>query len=249
MIDFFSFCLASSFLSHMINFEMKNQLPSSSEDLVEAAIKGVVSAIPVVGGLIAELGSCLGSPLEKRKRAWSDEVEAALAELASKHQRLPHALAEDPSFVSALLKATRAALATHQKLKIAALRSFLVAIGAKKVTDEELQEALIKLLEELSVGHIEVLSFLEAEYCVIAKEEKLEAVFDLYHSACKGQFDRMTFRWMLADLASRMVIHLGDLEDMDEFATQLNTYASPDSKVRPLQITQLGKQLLGVLRN
>jgi hypothetical protein len=40
---------------------METKLPTKSSEVLEAAIKRAVSAIPVVGGLIAELGSCLVS--------------------------------------------------------------------------------------------------------------------------------------------------------------------------------------------
>jgi hypothetical protein len=227
---------------------MQSKLPSSSSEIAEAAIKGAVSAIPVVGGLIAELGGRLVSPLDRRKHAWAEEVERALQELAAQHQRLPEALADDPAFVTALLKATSAALATHQKKKINVLRAFVVAVGSKAIPDEELQHALLRLLEDLSVGHIEVLCFLEADYSVVATKDKLEAIFSRYREKHKGELDRMAFRWILSDLASRMVIHLGDVEDMNEFASQQESIVTEKSKVRPLQITQLGRQLLELLR-
>lgn len=63
---------------------MKPSLPTPSEELAQAAIKGVVSAIPVVGGLIAELGMALASPLEKRKQAWCRELENALQVLTER---------------------------------------------------------------------------------------------------------------------------------------------------------------------
>lgn len=75
---------------------MESKLPSQSEELLQAAIRGSISAIPVVGGLIAELGTCLISPLDKRKREWAQEVETALQVLKTQHERLPEALAEDP---------------------------------------------------------------------------------------------------------------------------------------------------------
>jgi hypothetical protein len=227
---------------------MKNPLPSSSQELTQAAIKGAVSAIPVVGGLIAELGSCLASPLEKRKRAWCEEVEEALKELAEQHVRLPESLVEDPAFVSVFMKATAAALSTHQEKKRAMLRAFFVAVGSRAIPDEELQHALLRLLEDLSVGHIEVLSFLKADEAAIASKESLEDVFARYDSEHRGRLDRMAFRWILSDLASRMVIHLGDIEDMKEFASQQSSLALESSKVRPLQITELGIQFLELLR-
>ena len=63
---------------------MRNRFPDSSEEVVEAATKGVVSMIPVVGGLLAELGAVLVNPLDTRKRAWIKEVEEALTELSEK---------------------------------------------------------------------------------------------------------------------------------------------------------------------
>jgi hypothetical protein len=227
---------------------MKNKLPSSSAEITQAAVKGVLSAIPVVGGLVAELGSCLVSPLDKRKHAWAEEVEAALQVLATQYHRLPDALSDDPAFVSALLKATAAALATHQKKKIEALKKFLVAVGSKSLPDEELQQALLRLLEDLSVGHIEVLAFIEADYSVLSQKESLEAIFGRYKDQHQGKLDRATFRWILADLSSRMVIHLGDLEDMNEFASQIQNLGLSQSKILPIQITELGRQLLRLLR-
>lgn len=158
-------------------------------------------------------------------------------------------LAEDPEFVTALLKATSAALATHQKKKVELLRNFVVAVGAKAISDEELQQAFLRLIEDLSVGHIEVLLFLEKDYNIILNEEKLEVVFERYSHKHQGKLDRMAFRWILADLASRMVVHLGDIEDMDEFSSQQVSITTNGSKVRPLQITKLGHQFLKLIQD
>jgi hypothetical protein len=227
---------------------METKLPTQSSELLQAAIKGTVSAIPVVGGLISELGSCLISPLDKRKREWAEEVEKTLQVLKSKYQKLPDALAEDPVFVTALLKATATALATHRKEKWTLLRHFLTKVGSRAIPDEELQHALVRLLDDLSVGHLEVLRFLEADYGVIKGKETLEAIYGRYQSQQRGELDRINFRWILADLTARMVIHLGDIEDMNEFASQRDNIVAESSKFRPLQITDLGRQLLKLLR-
>jgi hypothetical protein len=227
---------------------MDTKLPTKSSEILEAAIKGAVSAIPVVGGLIAELGSCLVSPLDKRKREWCDEVEKALQILSSQYQKLPDALAEDPPFVSALLKATAAALATHRKEKWALLRNFLISVGSRAIPDEEIQQALLRLLDDLSVGHIEVLRFLEADYDLLKGKETLEAFYGRYHYEHKGELDRITFRSILADLSARIVIHLGDIEDMNEFASRRASLLLESSKIRPFQITDLGRELLKLLR-
>jgi len=228
---------------------MDTKLPTKSSELLQAAIKGTISAIPVVGGLIAEHGSCLVSPLDKRKREWCDEVEKALQILRSQYHKLPEALAEDPAFVTALLKATATALATHRKEKWVLLRHFLVSVGSRAIPDEEMQHALIRLLDDLSIGHIEVLRFLEADYGLLKAKETLEAIYGRYHYEHKGELDRITFRWILADLSARMVIHLGDIEDMNEFASRQERLLLESSKIRPFQITDLGRQLLKLLRD
>ena len=227
---------------------METKLPTKSEELLEAAIKGAVSGIlPVVGGLIAELVTCLVSPLDKRKREWCDEVAKALQILSSQYQKLPQALAEDAPFVTALLKATATALATHRKEKWALLRNFLISVGSRTIPDEEMQHALLRLLDDLSVGHIEVLRYLEADYDLLKGKETLEAFYDRYHHEHKGELDRISFRWILADLSARMVIHVGDIEDMNEFASRRESLVA-SSEIRPFQITDLGRELLKLLR-
>jgi hypothetical protein len=186
--------------------------------------------------------------LEQRKRRWAREIESAIQELQSKYQILIQELADDPLFVTALTKATSAALATHQKEKICALRKFLVSVGARRITDDELQNVILRLLDDLSVGHFEILCFLEQCYRQITPKDSLEAVFELYQNTYQGKFDRMSFRWMLADLSNRMVVHLGDLEDMNEFKSMTETLSTHRSKIRPLQITKLGYELLNFLR-
>jgi hypothetical protein len=228
---------------------MATKLPSKSSELVQAAIKGTVSAIPVVGGLIAELGACLISPVDNRKREWAEEVDSVLQVLKSQYQKPPVTLAEDAAFVTALLKATSTALATHRKEKWKVLREFLIGVGSRAIPDEELQHAILRLLDDLSVGHLEVLRFLDADCGTIKEKNQLEAIYGRYHYQHKGDLNRITFRWILADLSSRMVIHLGDVKDMTEFSSQIDNIVAEDSKFRPLQITDLGRQLLKLLRN
>jgi len=188
------------------------------------------------------------SLLDKRKREWCDEVEKALQILSSQYQKLPEALAEDPPFVTALLKATATALATHRKEKWALLRNFLISVGSRTIPDEEMQHALLRLLDDLSVGHVEVLRYLEADYDLLKGKETLEAFYDRYRHEHKGELDRNSFRWILADLSAKMVIYLGDIEDMNEFASRRASLLLESSEIRPFQITDLGRGLLKLLR-
>jgi len=112
-----------------------------------------------------------------------------------------------------------------------------------------MQHALVRLLDDLSVGHIEVLHYLEADYDVLKGKETLEAFYGRYHYEHKGDLDRISFRWILADLSARMVIHLGDIADMNEFASRQASLLLESSEIRPFQITDLRRQLLKLLRS
>ncbi len=186
------------------------------------------------------MGACLVSPVEARKREWAEEIESAVKKLFEDHALLPEVLVKDPAFVSALIKATAVALATHRAEKRAMLRNLIVRIGARAIPDEELQHALLRLLEDLSAGHIEVLRFLKAHEAAVTSAESLEDIFAIYRTRYHGALGRMAFRWTVADLEARVVIHLGDLEDMSEFASQRSGIALEGSRIRPLQITELG---------
>ena len=100
-----------------------------------------------------------------------------------------------------------------------------------------MQQALLRLLDDLSVGHIEVLRYLEADYDLLKGKETLEAFYGRYHYEHKGELDRITFRSILADLSARMVIHLGDLEDMNEFASRRASLVLESSIIRPFQMS------------
>ena len=227
---------------------MKNRFPGSSEEVVEAAAKGV---------RFNDTGRRRSDRRTGRRPyefsgprvnvRGSRKSRKLLPNSRKKHQRLPDALVDDPAFVTAFLKATAAALATHHEIKIQALRKFIVAVGAKSVPDEELQHTLLRLLEDLSVGHIEVLLFLKKDNTVPAdkKGRGLEGVFGRYRH--NGKLERMAFRWIISDLTARMIIHLGDLEDMNEFASQRSALLQEDSGERPLQITALGHHFLKLL--
>ena len=101
-----------------------------------------------------------------------------------------------------------------------------------------MQEALLRLADALSVGHLEVLRFLFSDYGSIKEKDKLEAIYGRYRHTHKDGLNRITFRWIVADLSAKMVIHLGDIEDMNEFASQQESIVTEESAVRPLQITE-----------
>jgi hypothetical protein len=54
---------------------------SPTTEAAAALLKGAVSAIPFVGGVISEVGNLYLNPLEKRKQQWMYEVSVAIEEI------------------------------------------------------------------------------------------------------------------------------------------------------------------------
>ena len=226
---------------------MKNKLPSKKQELAEALVIGAVGTLPVVGGLLAEFGNRIFNPLEKRRNAWTREVESALDVLQSNFHKLPAELAENPAFVTAVVNATRTALGTHREEKIQALRKYIISVGSDSLLEEELQNALHSLIDAFSVSHFNVVYYLSK----LAGEDEqlvnLESLYLAYSDAREKQIGRMNFRWVLSDLSNRMVVHLGDAEDYSEYSSGHNVLETESSHTKPIQITELGTALLKLL--
>jgi hypothetical protein len=90
-----------------------------------SVIKGAISAIPLIGGVLGEeLGLVLAPALTRRRDAWFSDLARRLAELENRVQGfdLRH-LSADESFVSAVVETTQSALKTNASEKIEALRN------------------------------------------------------------------------------------------------------------------------------
>ena len=118
----------------ILNEPSRESLPQPAfEDVAHAGRKGLVSMIPLVGGLGSELVGLLSSPVALRRDAWLEDLERRLRDLESKVAgfRLED-LAQNDQFVSATLVATQGALKTHQKEKLDAFKN-AVQIGRAHV--------------------------------------------------------------------------------------------------------------------
>lgn len=89
------------------------------------AIKSALSNIPSVGGSLGEiLGLAIASRLAERRDGWLESLARRLLELQEKVEgcRVENS-ASDEQFVSTVVQASAAALATHHEGKLEALRN------------------------------------------------------------------------------------------------------------------------------
>jgi hypothetical protein len=98
------------------------------------------------------------SALEGRRGEWMEDVGWLLTDL---HERFndfkPEKLAENESFVSALIQATRIATSTHLHEKREWLRNALLNIATGNMVDETKQQIFLNTIEAYTPAHVRVL--------------------------------------------------------------------------------------------
>lgn len=217
---------------------------SPKTEAAAALLKGAVSEIPFLGGVISEVGNLYLNPLEKRKQQWMIEVSRAIEEINRRYARLPVSLQNDETFISFLYQATIIALKNHQREKISALRDALVSAADPKRVFEDLAFQFLRYIDELSVTHLGILACLDKHAGQFTKLERLEQVLSKLQSFLGTAIERAAFRSFLHDLDARFLIRSGDLEDLPEYATKKSYALLEESARRSLEVTSLGRSFL-----
>ena len=139
----------------------KHPLPTSStpKDLGAVIAKGAVSAIPFAGGAISEIiGAAVSLPLSKRRDEWFQDLASRLEELEGQKAGFSlDSLGDNEQFVSAAVQATQAALRTHQKEKIEALRNAVLNTAVRQGPEDDYQTVFFALIDRFTPAHLRLL--------------------------------------------------------------------------------------------
>ena len=134
----------------------------SSGDTAHALVKAGLSALPVVGGPAVELFQYIVQPpLEKRRKAWMEQVGERLQNLEAQGLKLAD-LQENEEFISAVMHASQAALRTHQAAKLNALCNAIVNIAQGQAPDEAVQHLFLDFVDSLTELHLRILRVFQA---------------------------------------------------------------------------------------
>lgn len=131
----------------------------------EVAGSALLSAIPLVGSPAAVLlSSTLSASFNRRQAQWFESVAEALNVCEERLGGLTfERLAEDEGFLDTFVAASRAATGTSHQLKLDALKNAVVnSADATSRPVEELRLRMIRLVEEMTPLHIELLSMIDA---------------------------------------------------------------------------------------
>jgi len=203
---------------------------STSGDVVYTLTKAGLSAIPVVGGPIAELLQLvLQPPLEKRRDEWLADLAARLHELETKGISL-ESLQSNEQFISATLQATTIAMRTHQREKLQALRNALLNIAVGQAPDEALQAIFLNMIDQFTQWHVRILRLFQAPTATGSMNELYE-VLERAYPELKGRKEVYDVIW--SDLSTRELVNIrflhGSLQGtgstlIDKRTTQLDDF-------------------------
>jgi len=143
---------------------MSNQeLPqNSSKDYLHATIKGSLSVIPFVGGIVSEFfGLAVVSPLQKRHENWLKSLYEEIDYL--KEQNVEYNienLQKNENFISIVTQASQHAIKNHVVEKLEYLKNATLNSINSEIDFED-QAVFIDYIESFTLLHIKILIALE----------------------------------------------------------------------------------------
>lgn len=215
-----------------------------------ALARGALSAIPIFGGVSAELfAAVVAGPYERRMREWMDSVSKSLARVAERDESRFRALFEDDEFFDILLAATKAALNTNRREKTRWLANAVHQAANGTTVAFERRLSFVRFLDELTPSHIALLSALErgqARLSEIGGYADLQAWFG-EENACTCTPEE--FKLLCNDLESRVLARFSDtLADLPGLAA--NSYLiTEDPKGEKVCVSELGLAFLQHIRD
>ena len=136
----------------------------NAKDVVHTIVKTAISAIPIpfVSGPVAELFNFVITPsLKKRDDEWIESVAKRLKALEKKVEGFKiENLCENESFISTLIHASQAAIRSHQKQKLEALRNAVLNAAMPNAPEEDLQLMFLNFVDSFTPFHLRMLKIL-----------------------------------------------------------------------------------------
>lgn len=130
------------------------------DDIKHALARSLLGAIPYMGQSAIELfNMVIAPPIEQRRNEWLQSLARGLEELQQQVAGFSvEALANRPEFVTTILHATPAALRSHQREKVDALRNAVLNVALEQNPDETLTLMFLSFIDTITPLHMKVLA-------------------------------------------------------------------------------------------
>lgn len=136
---------------------------SSAGDFIHALFRSAFGVIPYGSQAAIELFSAvITPPIEKRRNEWMSYVSQSLEEVQQKVEGFSiDALANRPEFITVLLRASQAAIRTHHREKLDALRNAVLHVALEQCPDETQTLMFLSFVDDMTPLHIRVLTMFD----------------------------------------------------------------------------------------
>lgn len=130
-------------------------------DRVHSVLKAALGMVPVAGAALQEIFVNIWMPpLERRRAEWMETITARLHELDQQGRLDLRELTDDQAFVTLMLDAGNAAVRTHEREKVEALRNAVLNSACIGSPGRNLELQFVALINQLSGWHLRLLALL-----------------------------------------------------------------------------------------
>ncbi len=229
-----------------------NPFPSPPEkDGQQQSLEGLLSvaklatlAIPGSSIVLDFIGHLVKKPLEDRRQDWFELVSEAINRILRRIEGMtPERLAEDPSFVTVLLRSSDAAVRTHEQEKRRFLRNALVSSGLPTRPGLDKQLYFVKLVDDLTVNQILVLHLFDDPRGWFSKRNVTPTV---YRSGSRFEVLRQAY----PDIAETKYVQELVLSDLERRGlVESMTVMFGGGNIYERGVTDLGHEFLDYIRD
>jgi hypothetical protein len=141
--------------------EMPTIPEEDKKDAAYTALKAALSAIPYIGGPVAELLKyVIAPPIDKRRDDWLENIAYRLYECEKKIESFKvNDLRGNDLFITIFLNATAIAIRNHQSEKLLYLQNAVLNTAIKIPIEENMQIMFINMIDTLTPLHLRVLKY------------------------------------------------------------------------------------------
>ena len=138
-----------------MNGNLQPPEPSESDKAI-ALTKALAGLVPGVFTITELLGILFETPIQRRNKAWQEEIADAVVQLLQKQITLED-LQDNDVFFDTVAHASRVASLTSEAEKHEALRNAIVNSGMPEAPESALQQMFVDMVERLTPWHLRIL--------------------------------------------------------------------------------------------
>jgi hypothetical protein len=207
-------------------------------EAVATAAKIGLSAIPVIGGALAEtINAGVGAVVQRRRDEYVASIAEKVRELSDRHLLDEDHLSENPVFVDTFLQTAQAAVKSSIEEKRIALRNALLNSILPSAPNEDVRALFIRYIDEFSGAHLAILRVLQENPAQVSPNEYAPSL----------AFSTKVRAWLVKDPTLRDVpvdIFLNELQSRGLIEGPARGGTLADLPTSAVKLTDLGKRFV-----